>query len=166
MNKTKGYTNKMTIKDFWNRLDSISLNNTTVDHKENDDEIENLSNILKEIIPEKLYRYRSFDNNNYNINALEKNEIWASSLSEMNDYFEYDPYWNPNTVLKELKNSLENIKSLNFNTLAEDYPGFRETYGSIVNLDLLNDKEIKQKIVRLNEILLKEIKDIIEMSKK
>ena len=39
MNKTKGYTNKMTIKDFWNRLDSISLNNTTVDHKENDGEI-------------------------------------------------------------------------------------------------------------------------------
>lgn len=166
MNKTKGYTNKMTIKDFWNRLDSISLNNTTVAHEENDDVIENLSNILKEIIPEKLYRYRSFDNNNYNINALEKNEIWASSLSEMNDYFEYDPYWNPNTVLKELKNSLENTKSLNFNTLAEDYPGFRETYGSIVNLDLLNDKETKQKIVRLNEILLKEIKDIIEMSKK
>ena len=166
MNKTKGYTNKMTIKDFWNRLDSISLNNTTVDHKENDDVIENLSNILKEIIPEKLYRYRSFDNNNYNINALEKNEIWASSLSEMNDYFEYDPYWNPNTVLKELKNSLEDIKSFNFNTLAEDYPGFRETYGSIVNLDLLNDKEIKQNIVRLNEILLKEIKNIIEMFKK
>ena len=82
-----------------------NMNNTTVDHKENDDEIENLSNILKEIIPEKLYRYRSFDNNNYNINALEKNEIWASSLSEMNDYLEYDPYWNPNSVLKELKYS-------------------------------------------------------------
>ena len=99
----------MAIKEFWNLLDSTSLNDTTVSHKENDNVIEDLSNKLKEIIPEKLYRYRSFDSNNYNIDALEKNEIWASSLSAMNDYFEYDPYWNPNSVLKELKYSFEAV---------------------------------------------------------
>ena len=153
----------MAIKEFWNLLDSTSLNDTTVSHKENDNVIEDLSNKLKEIIPEKLYRYRSFDSNNYNIDALEKNEIWASSLSEMNDYFEYDPYWNPNSVLKELKNSFEDVKSLNFNTISEDYPGFKETYGARVNLNLLNNKEIKQEIVILIEILLKEIKNIIEI---
>lgn len=153
----------MRIKEFWNLLDGTSLNDTTVAHEENDNVIEDLSNKLKEIIPEKLYRYKSFDSNNYNIDALEKNEIWASSLSEMNDYFEYDPYWNPNSVLKELKNSFEDVKSLNFNTLAEDFPGFRETYGSRVNLDFLKEKEIKQIIVKLNEIIFKEIKNIIDI---
>ena len=144
----------MTIKEFWNLLDSTSLNDTTVAHKENDNVIEDLSNKLKEITPEKLYRYRSFDSNNYNIDALEKNEIWASSLSEMNDYFEYDPYWNPKKVFKEIKNSFEYVKTLDFNTIPENYPGFKETYGAGVNLDILNNKEIKQIIVILRSLVL------------
>ena len=125
--------------------------------------IEDLSNKLKEILPEKLYRYRSFDNNNYNINALEKNAIWASSLSVMNDYFEYDPYWNPKKVFKEIKNSFEDVKKLDFNTITENYPGFRETYGSNIYFDLLKDNEIKKRFIKFNKLLLKEIKNIIDI---
>src|SRR5574344_1284965 len=127
----------MTKKEFWEHLDSLSLNDSTVAHIENKGAIEKITKEIERIIPEKLYRYRTFDSNNYNLSALDKNEIWASSLSEMNDYLEYDPYWSPDTVYETIKDSIASIDSFDFPSLTVDYPGFKETFGKTCDLDFL-----------------------------
>ena len=48
-----------------------------------------ISNWLIENIPQKLYRYRSCTD--YNIHSLENDEIWGSSLLNLNDSFEGIP---------------------------------------------------------------------------
>lgn len=153
----------MTKKEFWEHLDSLSLNDSTVAHIENKRTIEKITKEIERIIPEKLYRYRTFDFNNYNLSALDKNEIWASSLSEMNDYLEYDPYWSPDTVYETIKDSIASIDSFDFPSLTVDYPGFEETFGETCDLDLLKIKEIKESIIKFNKYILEEIEEVINI---
>lgn len=153
----------MTKKEFWEHLDSLSLNDSTVAHIENKRTIEKITKEIERIIPEKLYRYRTFDFNNYNLSALDKNEIWASSLSEMNDYLEYDPYWSPDTVYETIKDSIASIDSFDFPSLTVDYPGFEETFGKTCDLDLLKIKEIKESIIKFNKYILEEIEEVINI---
>ena len=155
----------MTKEEFWKSFDTLSLNDTTVAHKENNKTIEEISNDLKGITPDKLYRYRSFDPSDYNIQALERNEIWASSLSEMNDILEYEPYWNPDTVQEKIENSIEEIKKVDFNSLTEDYPGFKETFGSTMDLGLLKIPNVKEMVIAINMIISNESKAIINVAK-
>lgn len=156
----------MNKTEFWKNLDSLSLDDTTVSHDENARIIEETGKKLEEFIPNKLYRYRSFDSNNYNISALENNEIWASRLTEMNDFMEYNPYWNLNETLEILEDSIDYVASIDFKSITVDYPGYKETFGATNNLELLNVNYTKDLIIKYNKFLLMEIKLLIPLLKK
>lgn len=49
---------------------------------------EQISTLIKNNIPDKLYRYRRFDNDNLNVNALVNDQIWLSTPDKMNDVFD------------------------------------------------------------------------------
>lgn len=155
----------MTKEEFWKSLDSLSLDDDTMAHIENKRVIETIGKNIEECIPDKLYRYRSFDSHNYSISALDKNETWASSLSEMNDYLEYDPFWSPDDVLETIKDSICSLESLDFNSLAEQYPGFSEVFGKTNDLELLKVKENKERIIRYSEYVFEEVKVLIKALK-
>ncbi len=49
---------------------------------------ERISSLIKNNIPQQLYRYRRFDADNLNINALVNDQIWLSTPEKMNDVFD------------------------------------------------------------------------------
>lgn len=53
-----------------------------------------------------LFRYRSFDQNGYNLKALDKNEIWASAPSQFNDPYDIDFVVDLNSLADELSNTI------------------------------------------------------------
>lgn len=63
-------------------------------------------------IPNSLYRFRS--NTDYALDALRKDEIWASTLWEFNDPYECIPFYNLDTIQSELERELsfEHISNL------------------------------------------------------
>lgn len=111
----------MTKEEFWDALDNLFIDDTTVSHSENKKTLENVALELRSIVPEKLFRYRSFDASDYNINALRKNEIWASCLSTMNDCLEFDPYWNPDKILELSNIAIKEMESLDFSSIPDNY---------------------------------------------
>lgn len=63
-----------------------------------------ISDWLIENIPQKLYRYRSCTD--YNIHSLENDEIWGSSLLNLNDSFEGIPSFDLEKVNQDINSSL------------------------------------------------------------
>lgn len=67
------------------------LFNTMISSKDKNDEIacklKAIGGWIIENIPNKLYRYRRFDENGNNLNAFKEDEIWGSSISTFNDPF-------------------------------------------------------------------------------
>ena len=57
---------------------------------------------IKENIPKKLYRFRSVSK--YSINALQKDEIWGSTIQTFNDPFECLPCYNIDTINQYIDN--------------------------------------------------------------
>ena len=49
---------------------------------------ERISRLIKNNVPDKLFRYRCFDNDNLNVNALINDQIWLSIPEKMNDVFD------------------------------------------------------------------------------
>ena len=62
--------------------------------------LDKISNWLIENTPQKLYRYRSCTD--YNIHSLENDEIWGSSLLNLNDSFEGIPSFDLEKINQEI----------------------------------------------------------------
>ena len=60
-------------------------------------------------IPDRLYRFRS--NTDYAIDALEKDQIWGSTLWEFNDPYECIPFFDEEILKKSIENE-ESYKQL------------------------------------------------------
>lgn len=84
------------------------LYNTFFDDKVSPDEVKKkltpLRDWIKNNIPERLYRYRTI--NEYSISALEKDEIWGSTIHTFNDPFECLPCYNIKTIDNDIKADL------------------------------------------------------------
>lgn len=61
---------------------------------------ERISSLIKNNIPNKLYRYRRFDAANLNINALVNDQIWLSTPEKMNDVFDGTLLIDKDVILK------------------------------------------------------------------
>lgn len=110
-----------------------------------------LSEIIQENMPEFLYRYRG--SGNYDISALENNELWISSIDGLNDQDEFTLNFDDKRLIKcELNASHEIIDLIKNTTLvscfteniddsyfwtkyADDYQGFCVEYKTA---DILN----------------------------
>lgn len=64
-----------------------NITNTFLNSCEKRTELEKLP-IKPFDIPKKLYQYRRFDENGYNINNLKSSQIWCSSVKNFNDLYE------------------------------------------------------------------------------
>lgn len=60
-----------------------------------------LSMLRKYALPQSLYRYRTVDEQGYNIDALIKNEIWGTSANLFNDPLDTQMFFSPIRVKKE-----------------------------------------------------------------
>lgn len=82
------------------------LFNTMISSKDSNEEssykLKKIGEWIIENIPSKLYRYRRFDENEYNLNALKVDEIWGSSISTFNDPFESVPWYDDKKILESL----------------------------------------------------------------
>lgn len=127
-------------------------------------ELEKISNWIIKNIPEKLYRYRSCAE--YNIKSLENDEIWGSSLINLNDSFEgllnLDLTRIENDV-KELfseegiKNCLENLEK----------NGYSDRYGNMLSLEVKKEfEENLMKNIKNKDKTIKMAKEIYELNKK
>lgn len=82
------------------------LFNTRISSKDSNEEstykLKKIGEWIIENIPSKLYRYRRFDENGYNLNAFKVDEIRGSSISTFNDPFESVPWYDDKKILESL----------------------------------------------------------------
>lgn len=74
---------------------------------------------IKDHIPQKLYRYRTFSK--YSIEALKNDEIWGSSIMTFNDPYECLPYYDITEVNTYISNEFSvDVVKRNFDRIASN----------------------------------------------
>lgn len=121
-------TDETLRKEFENLIESYKITDSS-----NEEDVKNfldkISTWLIENTPKKLYRYRSCSD--YNITSLENDEIWGSSLSNLNDSFEGMPSFDLEKINQDIKElySKEGIKMYIENYFQFGYP---DRYGKML----------------------------------
>lgn len=102
-------------ESFAEALYAVSVSDTNT-LKENEEHIDVLSNKVIDMIPEKVYKFRTCKD--YAIEAFRKDEIWGSLPREMNDPMECTPCYNLDKLTAYFHHELceENILKI-FNTI-------------------------------------------------
>ena len=109
-----------------------------------------------------LFRYRSFDENGYNLDALKNKKLYLSSPEKLNDPWEciafcekieyYDELNNPNISIEEKEKILIERVGDGYKFISEEYKS------SILNKIKENTNEIEQLILRYREELYNQMK--------
>lgn len=71
-----------------------------------------LSMLRKHALPQNLYRYRTVDEQGYNIDALIKNEIWGTSANLFNDPLDTQMFFSPIRVKKEYLAFCQHVREI------------------------------------------------------
>ena len=150
-------TDETIRKEFENLIESYKITDNS-----NEEEIKSfldkISNWLIENIPKKLYRYRNCSD--YNIMSLENDEIWGSSLLNLNDSFEGIPSFDLEKINQDIKESFskEGIKKYVENIYQFGYP---DRYGKMFSPNLKEnfDKNLEENL-KNKELMTEKLYDI------
>lgn len=74
--------------------------------------ISELSVLQKAALPKHLYRFRSFDQNGYSVDALKKDEIWGTSANLFNDPLDTQMFFSPDKIKKQYLKMCSDVKKL------------------------------------------------------
>lgn len=122
------------LDEFKERFENISVSDFN-SPEQNYENIEQISKKLLQVIPQKVYRFRPCTN--YSIGALDKDEIWGTLASSLNDPMECQPYYDIDKINDIINNELRvqmvanNIK----NFLDGHMPQFALDLFALVNID-------------------------------
>lgn len=145
-------------KEFENLIESYKITDSS-----NEEDIriflDKMSTWLIENTPKKLYRYRNCSD--YNIMSLENDEIWGSSLLNLNDSFEGIPSFDLEKINQDIKElfSKEGIKKYVENIYQFGYP---DRYGKMFSPSLKENfnKNLEENL-KNKELMIEKLYDFL-----
>lgn len=100
-------------------LNSLNILKDLLNDHFSHDAVERAKGIKRELFPERLFKYRTFDADGRNLEALENNKIWCSSPFGFNDPYDCSLHFAMKKLPDIIRRALENLN----NSLSERVGG-------------------------------------------